>query len=71
MENIDIKLTEKDIEVCHCLGKSGNYTIVRFVNWKICSKALEKKKDLNGKLSHAKIGFQTNMKIFFGKNLTS
>ena len=51
-----------DIEDCHHLGKSGNNTIVRLVNWRICKKALEKKKDLNRKLDNAKLGFQSDIK---------
>ena len=69
-EGIDLFLTTNDIEDCHHLGKSGNNTISRFVNRRICKKALENKKDLNNKLDNAKLGFQSVVKIFLSENLT-
>ena len=62
-EEIDLSLTVNDIEDCHCLGKSGKNTIVRFVNRRIFKKALETKNDLNNKLDNAKLGFQSGVKI--------
>ena len=44
--------------------------IVRLVNRRICKKALENKKDLNNKLDNAKLGFQSDVKIFLSENLT-
>ena len=69
-EGIDVSLNANDIEDCHCLGKSGKNNIVRFVNRRICKKALENKKDLNNKLDNAKLGFQSAVKIFLSENLT-
>ena len=69
-EGIDLSVTTNDIEDCHGLGKSGNNTIARLVNRRICKKALVKKKDLNNKLNNAKLGFQSDMKIFLSENLT-
>ena len=40
------------------------------MNRRICKKALENKKDLNNKLGNAKLGFQSDMKIFLSENLT-
>ena len=70
-EGIDLSLTANDIEDFHRLGKSGKNTIVRFVNRRICKKALETKKDLNNKLDNAKLGFQSDVKIFLSENLIS
>ena len=41
-QKIDISVTVNDIDDCNCLGKSGNNTIVRVVNRRICKKALER-----------------------------
>ena len=59
-----------DIEDCHCLAKSGNNTIVMLVNKRICKKALDKKKEFKSKLDSRKLGFQSDIKIFFSENLT-
>ena len=56
-EGIDLSFTVNDTEYCHRLGKSGKNTIVKFVNRRICKKALENKKDFNNKLGNAKLGF--------------
>ena len=69
-EGIDLSLTANDIEDCQRLGKSGKNTIVRFVNRRICKKALENKKDLNNKLENAKLEFQSDVKIFLSESLT-
>ena len=49
-EGIDLSLIGNDIVDCHHLGKSGKNIIVRFVNRRICKKALENKNDLHNKL---------------------
>ena len=69
-EGTDLSLIGNDIVDCHHLGKSGKNIIVRFVNRRICKKALENKNDLHNKLDNAKLGFQSDMKIFLIKNLT-
>ena len=69
-EGIDIPVTVNDNGDCHRLGKSGNNFIIRLVKRKICKRALEKKKDLNSKLDNAKLGFQSDVKIFLSENLS-
>ena len=52
---LNISLSKSDIEDCHWLGKSN--TIVRFVNWKFCKDAPEKKFDVNKLIDNSKLGF--------------
>ena len=44
--------------------------LVRFVNRKNCKAILEKKLSLNRKLDNAKLGFQSDARIFVSENLT-
>ena len=66
--NIDIK--KSDIEECHRLGKANlKNTIVRFVNRKHSEEALAKKSDLK-KIDNVNLNFESNVVLFFSKNLT-
>ena len=53
------------------MGKLKKMTIVGFVNRKNCKAILEKKLSLNRKLENAKLGFQSDARIFVSGNLTS
>ena len=66
------KISEKDIEACHRIGKTksnSKKTIVRLVNRKHCKNALYNRKKLKG-FNSSTIGMP-NAKIFINENLTS
>ena len=65
-----VKIDKFDIEGCHRMGKLKKTAIVRFVNRKNCKAILEKKLSLNRKLENAKLGFQSDERIFVSGNLT-
>ena len=67
---INVEIDKFDIEDCHCMGKSKKTTIVCFINRKNCKAILEKKLSLNRKLDNAKLGFQSDARIFVSENLT-
>ena len=67
---INVKIDKLDIEDCHRMGKSKKMTIVCFVNRKNCKAILEKNLSLDRKLDNAKLGFQSDARIFASKNLT-
>ena len=67
---LNVKIDKFDIEDCHPMGKLKKTTIVRFVNRKNCKAILEKKLSLNRKLENAKLGFQSDERIFVSGNLT-
>ena len=68
-DQINVKIDKFDIENCHCMGKLKKTTIVHFVNRKNCKAILEKKLSLNIKLDNAKLGFQSDARIFVSENL--
>ena len=68
MLNIDRK--KSNIDGCHRLGKANpKNTIVRFVNRKHAEEALAKKSDLK-KIDNVNLNFDSNVVLFFNKNLT-
>ena len=67
---INVKIDKLDIEDCHRMGKLKKTTIVCFVNRKNCKAILEKNLSLDRKLDNAKLGFQSDARIFASKNLT-
>ena len=68
MPNIDRK--KSNIEGCRRLGKANpKNTIVRFVNIKHAEEALAKKSDLK-KIDNVNLNFDSNVVLFFNKNLT-
>ena len=66
---LNISITSKDVEDCHCLGKDGKNTIVRFVNRKHCYQALNRKMDLR-KIDNSLLAFHPDVKLYFGENFT-
>ena len=67
---LNITISVSDIEDCHRLGKTNpKNTIVPFVNWKFCSNALEKKKQLMS-LNKTELGFKSDVALYISENLT-
>ena len=59
-----------DIEDCHRLGYANpKNTIIRFVNWKFCYQALDKKMDLH-KLDSRRLDFNPVKTLYFSENFT-
>lgn len=67
---LDVKVTEQDIEACHRLPgkKSPKKVIVRFVNRKNVEKLLKNKKNA---IDLEKLGFGKESKLYFNENLCS
>ena len=72
LDKIEINISSKDIEACHCIGKSkdnSKKTIIRFVNRKYAKKALLKRKNLKH-LDKSSIGLSNSNNIIINENLT-
>ena len=66
---LGIEVKGSDIEDCHRLGYANpKSTIIKFVNWKFCYQALDKRMDLH-KLDSRRLGFNP-IKTYFSENLT-
>ena len=66
LNEINVDVSPKDIEVCHCVGVSTNNskkTIVCFINRKYAKKALTSRKNLRKSSS-------PNCNVFINENLT-
>ena len=67
---LSIEVKGSDTEDCHRLGYANpKNTIVRFVNWKFCYQALDKKIDLH-KLDTRRLGLNPVKTSYFSENLT-
>ena len=67
---LNIDINKSDIEGCHRLGKANpKNAIVCFVNRKHAEEALAKKSDLK-KIDKVNLNFDSNVVLFFSKNLT-
>ena len=71
LDKIDVNVSSQDIETCHCIGKSRNFsktTIVRFANRKQAKKALDNKKGLKN-IDRTSIGLEKSHSAFINENL--
>ena len=72
LDKINVNVSSQDIEVCHCIGKSKNFsktTIVRFVNSKYAEGVLINRKDLKN-IDRTSIDLEKSHSIFTNENLT-
>ena len=72
LDKMDVNVSSKDIEDCHQIAKSKNFsktTIVRFVNRKYTKKPLVNRKGLKN-IDRTSVGLQKSHSIFINENLT-
>ena len=72
LDKIDVNVSSQDIEPCHRIGKSKNFsktTMVRFVNRKHAEKALFNRKGLKN-IDRTSTGLEKLHSIFINENLT-
>ena len=58
---LNVSISKFDIEDCYHLGKSN--TVVRFINWKFCKDAVEKKFEVNKGIDKSKFAFNVENKL--------
>ena len=72
LDKTDVNVSSKDIEACHRIGKSKNFsktTIVQFVNKKHAKNALVKRKGLKN-VDRTTVGLEKSHSIFINESLT-